>query len=292
MRSLPGLSPMSPPLHRLLISRLCRSYSLSLVITQPPERNRPRKATVPNSTSSGALGLVSRAVSPRSTSARGAGATCCLRRAAMVFASPRRISISTISVVVPATVLEEGLITRASRAARRVRLACARRRAVHHGAGNRRRRCSSSPAASTEPSCTASTQLNSRCSRRVTPRRRSRSTRSRCRTAITQTVMAASFSDETVQAAPVLTGVLPPGGGGPAFTLAATDRHRLAVKTIDITVHGTPPVHVGDRPVAASFGCRRSRGESEPSDGGHRVCARSQPGVLHAWSRTWRYRRV
>jgi DNA polymerase-3 subunit beta len=55
--------------------------------------------------------------------------------------------------------------------------------------------------------------------------------------AITQTVMAAS-SDE---ASPVLTGVLLQIEGN-RLTLAATDRHRLAVKTIDVTVNGTPPV--------------------------------------------------
>ena len=49
--------------------------------------------------------------------------------------------------------------------------------------------------------------------------------------------MAAS-SDE---ASPVLTGVLLQIDGN-RLTLAATDRHRLAVKTIDVTVHGTPPV--------------------------------------------------
>lgn len=55
--------------------------------------------------------------------------------------------------------------------------------------------------------------------------------------AIAQTVMAAS-SDE---ASPVLTGVLLQIEGN-RLTMAATDRHRLAVKTIDVTVHGTPPV--------------------------------------------------
>jgi DNA polymerase-3 subunit beta len=51
--------------------------------------------------------------------------------------------------------------------------------------------------------------------------------------AITQTAMAAS-SDE---ASPVLTGVLLQLEGD-RLTLAATDRHRLAVKTLDVEVHG------------------------------------------------------
>lgn len=54
--------------------------------------------------------------------------------------------------------------------------------------------------------------------------------------AITQTAMAAS-SDE---ASPVLTGVLMQLDGT-RLTLAATDRHRLAVKSLDVEVHGTPP---------------------------------------------------
>jgi DNA polymerase-3 subunit beta len=54
--------------------------------------------------------------------------------------------------------------------------------------------------------------------------------------AITQTVMAAS-ADE---ASPVLTGVLLQISGS-NLTLAATDRHRLAVKTIEVTVNGGAP---------------------------------------------------
>jgi len=54
--------------------------------------------------------------------------------------------------------------------------------------------------------------------------------------AVTQTVMAAS-ADE---ASPVLTGVLLLIEGG-HLTLAATDRHRLAVKTLDVDVRGTVP---------------------------------------------------
>ena len=54
--------------------------------------------------------------------------------------------------------------------------------------------------------------------------------------AITQTAMAAS-SDE---ASPVLTGVLLQLEGN-RLTLAATDRHRLAVKTLDVEVKGEPP---------------------------------------------------
>lgn len=52
--------------------------------------------------------------------------------------------------------------------------------------------------------------------------------------AITQTVVAAS-GDE---ASPVLTGVLIQVDGN-RLTLAATDRHRLAVKTLDVTVDGS-----------------------------------------------------
>jgi DNA polymerase-3 subunit beta len=55
--------------------------------------------------------------------------------------------------------------------------------------------------------------------------------------AITQTVMAAS-ADE---ASPVLTGVLMQIDGG-RLTLAATDRHRLAVKTLELRVDGAAPV--------------------------------------------------
>ena len=54
--------------------------------------------------------------------------------------------------------------------------------------------------------------------------------------AITQTVMAAS-SDE---ASPVLTGVLL-AVDGDRLTLAATDRHRLAVKTLEVKVKGDLP---------------------------------------------------
>jgi DNA polymerase-3 subunit beta len=54
--------------------------------------------------------------------------------------------------------------------------------------------------------------------------------------AITQTTMAAS-ADE---ASPVLTGVLLQVSDG-RLTLAATDRHRLAVKTLDATVNGSAP---------------------------------------------------
>jgi DNA polymerase-3 subunit beta len=55
--------------------------------------------------------------------------------------------------------------------------------------------------------------------------------------AISQTVMAAS-ADE---ASPVLTGVLLQIAGT-RLTLAATDRHRLAVKTLEVETTGTPPV--------------------------------------------------
>jgi DNA polymerase-3 subunit beta len=55
--------------------------------------------------------------------------------------------------------------------------------------------------------------------------------------AISQTVMAAS-ADE---ASPVLTGVLMQIDGT-RLTLAATDRHRLAVKTLEVTTTGTTPV--------------------------------------------------
>jgi DNA polymerase-3 subunit beta len=54
--------------------------------------------------------------------------------------------------------------------------------------------------------------------------------------AITQTVMAAS-GDE---ASPVLTGVLV-SLEGERLTLAATDRHRLAVKSLEVNVKGNPP---------------------------------------------------
>jgi DNA polymerase-3 subunit beta len=54
--------------------------------------------------------------------------------------------------------------------------------------------------------------------------------------AVTQTVMAAS-QDE---ASPVLTGVLMQVSGS-SLTLAATDRHRLAVKTLEVTVNGDVP---------------------------------------------------
>src|SRR6202043_150338 len=54
--------------------------------------------------------------------------------------------------------------------------------------------------------------------------------------AITQTVMAAS-ADE---ASPVLTGVLVQIDGN-RLTLAATDRHRLAVKTLEVRADGSAP---------------------------------------------------
>ena len=191
------------------------------------------KATVSSSTLSGALGLVSRAVSPRST----------LPVLSNVLLETGvdglRVTATnldlTITVVVPATVLEEGRVTVPARllgefvaslgdapctmelepTTQVLKLTGGVHRANVHGIDAVE--FPPLPARDTETSIEVDA---------VT-----------LQNAITQTVMAAS-SDE---ASPVLTGVLLQIDGN-RLTLAATDRHRLAVKNIDVTVNGTPPV--------------------------------------------------
>src|ERR1700681_210882 len=179
------------------------------------------KATVSSSTLSGALGLVSRAVSPRSTLP--------VLSNVLLETGPDGLRVTatnldlTITVVVPATVLEEGRITVPARllgefvsslgdapctmelepTTQVLKLTGGVHRANVHGIDAVE--FPPLPARDTETSIDVDS---------VT-----------LQNAITQTVMAAS-SDEA----------------SPVLTLAATDRHRLAVKTIDVTVHGTPPV--------------------------------------------------
>ncbi|MBV8444765.1 MAG: DNA polymerase III subunit beta [Candidatus Dormibacteraeota bacterium] len=191
------------------------------------------KATVSSSSLSAALGLVSRAVSPRST-------LPILGNVLLETAEDGlRLTATnldlTISATVPATVLEEGRTTVPARllseyisslgdapcsieldpATQVLRLQCGVHKANLHGIDA----VEFPPLPSHEAA--ASIEADS-----VT-----------LQNAITQTVMAAS-ADE---ASPVLTGVLVQIDGK-RLTLAATDRHRLAVKTIDVSVEGTLPV--------------------------------------------------
>ncbi len=183
------------------------------------------KATVSSSALSAALGLVTRAVSPRST----------LPVLANVLLETTDSGLKvtatnldlTISATVPATVLEEGRTTAPARllteyvsslsdapctmeldtATQVLKLSCGVHRANLHGIDA----MEFPPLPRQEAASTIevdSTALQG---------------------AITQTVMAAS-ADE---ASPVLTGTLLQIEGG-KLTLAATDRHRLAVKTLDV----------------------------------------------------------
>jgi DNA polymerase-3 subunit beta len=191
------------------------------------------KATVSSSALSAALGLVSRAVSPRST-------LPVLGNVLLETATDGlRVTATnldlTIGVSVPATVLEEGRVTVPARllseyvsslgdapctmeldtATQVVRLSCGIHRANLHGIDAVEFPPLPKHDGESAIDCDAVALQN----------------------AIVQTVMAAS-ADE---ASPVLTGVLLKIDGG-RLTLAATDRHRLAVKTLDADVHGSPPV--------------------------------------------------
>ena len=183
------------------------------------------KATVSSSALSSALGLVTRAVSPRST----------LPVLANVLLETTESGLKvtatnldlTISATVPATVFEEGRTTAPARllteyvsslsdapctmeldpATQVLKLSCGVHRANLHGIDA----MEFPPLPRQEAASTIevdSTALQG---------------------AITQTVMAAS-ADE---ASPVLTGTLLQIDGG-KLTLAATDRHRLAVKTLEV----------------------------------------------------------
>jgi DNA polymerase-3 subunit beta len=191
------------------------------------------KATVSSSTLSGALGLVSRAVSPRSTLP--VLSNVLLETAAEGLRVTATNLDLTITVVVPATVLEEGRTTVPARllgefvsslgdapcsmeldpTSQVLKLAGGVHRANLHGIDAVE--FPPLPARDTDTVIEVDAPT--------------------LQGAIAQTVMAAS-SDE---ASPVLTGVLLQIEGN-RLTMAATDRHRLAVKTIDVTVHGTPPV--------------------------------------------------
>jgi DNA polymerase III subunit beta len=191
------------------------------------------KATVSPSALSAALGLVSRAVSPRSTlPVLGNVLLETTDTGLRVIATNLDL---TISATVPATVLEEGRTTAPARllsefisslseapctmeldvATQVLRLSCGVHRASLHGID----------AVEFPP-------LPARDSDTVIE-----ADSMKLQNAITQTVMAAS-ADE---ASPVLTGVLMQVEGT-RLTLAATDRHRLAVKTLEVETHGTPPV--------------------------------------------------
>jgi DNA polymerase-3 subunit beta len=191
------------------------------------------KATVSPVSMSSALGLVSRAVSPRST-------LPVLGNVLLETADDGlRVTATnldlTISVTLPATVVAEGRTTVPARllsefigtlsdapctleldtATQVLRLSCGVHRANLHGI---------------DP--VEFPPLPKRESDAVVE-----SDSLPLQGAITQTVMAASLDE----ASPVLTGVLMQLEGN-RLTLAATDRHRLAVKTLDVRVQGTPPV--------------------------------------------------
>jgi DNA polymerase-3 subunit beta len=190
------------------------------------------KATLSPSALSSALGLVSRAVSPRSTLPVLANVLLETTPSGLrVVATNLDLSISAL---VPAEVETEGRTTVPARllseyatslseapcsieldpATQVLRLSCGSHRATLH--------CIDAvefpplPAFEGEPAIEAESVL--------------------FQNAVTQTVMAAS-QDE---ASPVLTGVLLQVSGS-NLTLAATDRHRLAVKTVEVRVNGSVP---------------------------------------------------
>jgi len=191
------------------------------------------KATVSPSALGSALGLVSRAVSPRSTlPVLGNVLLETVESGLRVTATNLDL---TISVTVPATVLEEGRITVPARllseyisslgealctmeldpATQVLKLSCGVHRANLHGIDAVE--FPPLPARDVDTVIEADSVA--------------------LQNAISQTVMAAS-ADE---ASPVLTGVLVKIDGK-RLTFAATDRHRLAVKTLEVETSGTPPV--------------------------------------------------
>ncbi|HEX6538810.1 MAG TPA: DNA polymerase III subunit beta [Candidatus Dormibacteraeota bacterium] len=194
------------------------------------------KATVASSALSSALGLVTRAVSPRSTLP--------VLSNVLLETTESGLKVTatnldlTISATVPATVLEEGRTTAPARllteyvsslsdgpctmeldpATQVLRLSCGVHRANLHGIDA----MEFPPLPRQEAATTIEVDSG------------------KLQGAITQTVMAAS-ADE---ASPVLTGTLLQIENG-ALTLAATDRHRLAVKTLQLDGAGeVPPVSV------------------------------------------------
>jgi DNA polymerase III subunit beta len=191
------------------------------------------KATVSSSALSGALGLASRAVSPRSTLPI-LGNVLLETTDTGLRLTATNLDLA-ISVTVAATVLEEGRTTVPARllseyvsslaeapctmeldpATQILRLQCGVHRTNLHGIDA----VEFPPLPSREDGATIEADSQT------------------LQNAITQTVMAAS-ADE---ASPVLTGVLLQIDGT-RLTLAATDRHRLAVKTIDVSVNGSLPV--------------------------------------------------
>ena len=193
------------------------------------------KATVSSSSLSSALGLVARAVSPRSTLPVLANVLLeSVEDGLRVTATNLDLSIA---VSVPATVLEEGRTTVPARllseyvsslgdapctmeldtATQVLRLSCGVHRANLHGID--------AVEFPPLPKHDAETAIESDAAA--------------LQGAIAQTVMAAS-ADE---ASPVLTGVLLQVEGS-RLTLAATDRHRLAVKTLDVTTKAASPASV------------------------------------------------
>ena len=191
------------------------------------------KATVSSSALSAALGLVSRAVSPRSTlPVLGNVLLETTEHGLRVTATNLDL---TISATVPAEIEEEGRTTVPARllseyigslgeaqcsmqldpATQVLRLRCGVHKANLHGIDA----VEFPPLPKREADATVEADS--------VP----------LQNAITQTVMAAS-ADE---ASPVLTGVLMQIDEN-RLTLAATDRHRLAVKTLEVRVNGTAPV--------------------------------------------------
>jgi len=190
------------------------------------------KATVSSSSLSSALGLVARAVSPRSTLP--VLANVLLESAEDGLRVTATNLDLAISVSVPATILEEGRTTVPARllseyvsslgdapctleldtATQVLRLSCGVHRTNLHGID--------AVEFPPLPKHDAETLIESDAAA--------------LQGAITQTVMAAS-ADE---ASPVLTGVLLQVEGN-RLTLAATDRHRLAVKTLDVTTKASAP---------------------------------------------------
>ena len=190
------------------------------------------KVTVSPSALSSVLGLVSRAVSPRSTLP--------VLSNVLLETTPTGLRVTatnldlTIAATLPAEVQAEGRTTVPARllseyatslseapcsmeldpATQVLKLACGVHRANLHGIDAVE--FPPLPAYEGEPAIQADAQT--------------------LQNAITQTVMAAS-ADE---ASPVLTGVLVQVSGN-ALTLAATDRHRLAVKRVEVTVEGSVP---------------------------------------------------
>ena len=194
------------------------------------EDRKSMKCTVSPSALGAALSLVSRAVSPRSTLPVLANV--------LVETTDAGIQVTatnldlTITVTVPATVVAEGRITVPARLlseyvsslaeapcsmeldpkTQMLRLVCGIHRTNLHGID----------AVEFPPLPQSDGDVGVAVDSHV------------LENAITQTAMAAS-GDE---ASPVLTGVLIQVEGQ-RLTLAATDRHRLAVKTLDVDVHGS-----------------------------------------------------